>query len=60
MIRKLLLLLEGGVLLAGLLCLLAPGARAADMDIRERLARLAYDVQAGEDISAIKRLQRQR
>jgi SnoaL-like domain len=46
------------VLLAGLLCLLAPGGRAADMDIRERLARLAYDVQAAEDISAIKRLQR--
>jgi hypothetical protein len=44
--------------LAALLCLVVPYATAAEMDIRERLARLAYDVQAGEDISAIKRLQR--
>src|SRR5690242_6405044 len=46
------------IVLAGLLCLVAPHATAADMDLRERLARLAYDVQSAEDISAIKRLQR--
>jgi len=46
------------VVLASLLCLVMPYVAAADMDTRERLARLAYDVQAGEDISAIKRLQR--
>ena len=46
------------LVLAGLLCLVLPHATAADMDLRERLARLAYDVQAAEDISAIKRLQR--
>ncbi|HXC60079.1 MAG TPA: nuclear transport factor 2 family protein [Steroidobacteraceae bacterium] len=48
--------------MASLLCLTAPHLGAAevkaDADLRERLARLAYDVQAGEDISAIKRLQR--
>ena len=51
-----------GILLATLLCLSAPQIIAAeataDSDLRERLARLAYDVQAGEDLSAIKRLQR--
>jgi len=46
------------IALAGLLCLVVPYVAAADMDIRERLARLAYDVQSAEDISAIKRLQR--
>lgn len=50
------------VALAGLLCLAASLATAADRpaqpDLRERLARLAYNVQAAEDISAIKRLQR--
>jgi hypothetical protein len=46
------------LVLAGLLCLVLPQATAADMDLRERLARLAYDVQSAEDISAIKRLQR--
>lgn len=46
------------IALAGLLCLVVPYVTAADMDLRERLARLAYDVQSAEDLSAIKRLQR--
>jgi acetyl esterase/lipase len=44
--------------LAGLLGLAASTATTAEPGIRERLARLAYNVQAGEDLSAIKRLQR--
>ncbi|MEO6186698.1 MAG: nuclear transport factor 2 family protein, partial [Steroidobacteraceae bacterium] len=45
--------------IASLLCMASSALAAADRaDIRERTARLAMEVQAGEDISAIKRLQR--
>jgi acetyl esterase/lipase len=47
-----------GIAVATVLYLVAGFAVAADTDLRERLARLAYDVQAAEDVSAIKRLQR--
>lgn len=46
------------VALTGLVCAVAAFAQAPQMDTRERLARLAYNVQSAEDISAIKRLQR--
>ena len=44
--------------LVGVLCAAGQFVRAAEPDNRERLARVAYNVQAAEDISDIKRLQR--